>query len=895
MRIVAAFRAWLESLLRHGRADREMDEELRFHLDMETERQQRAGLSPEEARRRAVLALGGLERTRDAVRDARGSSWAEHLPQDLRQAARRLVRTPGHTAAAVLTLALGIGANTVIYSVVDGVLLRAVPFADARRLVVVWGTDRHSGTTREPVSWPDYLDLAARSRALDGAAAIAAVDLTLAPDEGDPLWVSGMSASAEFLRLVGVRPIAGRLFTADDDRPGIAPVAILGESIWRSRHAADPGVIGRTIRLNDIPHVVVGVVPHGADFGLDQIHARAAYHGPYNGAGEVDAWVPLQASEAAYPRATHPFFMLGRLSAGTSVAVAQTELANVAGELEREYPQANDGRSVHVEGLQEVVLGPTRPVMLLLLAAVTLVLLVACVNVANLLLARGRARAREVAVRKALGAGRRLGRQFLTEAVLLALLGGVAGVLLSLGGLRLLLALAPADIPRVAEVGLNLRVLLATLAVALGAGLAFGMVPTWQAFQVDVMATLRGESSAESGGPGARRFREGLVVAELALSVTLVVSAGLLIRSFWSVLEVDPGFRPEGVAKAEFRLPRSRYPADYREWPAWKEVHEFDQRLLDQVRAIPGVTEAAIANVHPLDAGYTNSFAIVGREAEGQDWPEISVRMVTPGYFATLGVSRLAGRDFSDGDDAAAAPVAVINHTAARRFFGPQDPLGHQIRFWGADRRIVGVVGDERIQGLTQAAPPAVYVPTGQAPRPGVVFARTAGDPADLVEPLRRAVLAVDPALAVFGAEPLSNTLRQSVGQRRFAMLVLGTFAALTFLLALVGIHGVLSYTTSQRTREIGIRLALGATGTGVTGLVLRGGLRLAALGTALGLAGAALGSRLLGSLLYGIAAIDPLTFGVVGLVAISAALLAIWLPARRAAGVAPITCLRAE
>jgi putative ABC transport system permease protein len=891
-------RLWtrLEALLRRGRVDQETAEELRFHLDMETAKHVRAGLPPDEARRQAQLALGGVSRTQDAVRDERGSNWLEHLPQDLRYAVRRLRHTPGFTLVAVLTLALGIGANTAIYSVVDGVLLRAIPFAEGKRLVMVWETDRRSSTTREPGSWPDYVDLAERARTLDATAAFSGMEVTLTPDQGEPYRVSGMGVTQSFFPMVGVRPILGRLFTPEEDRPGGPKVTVLGEALWRSHYGADPGIIGRTIRFDDVPYEVIGVVPRGADFGLDQIHGRAAYHATYIGTGEVGAWAPLQASAEATPRSTHPFLMLGRLAPRITVEQAQEELAEIAADLERTYPRDNTARGVNLETLQQVVFGPTRPMMLLLLGAVALVLLVACVNVANLLLARGAARTREVAVRGALGAGfGRLGRQCLTESVVLALVGGAAGLLLAVGGLRALLALAPADIPRVGEVGLNLRVLIATLVLSITVGLAFGLVPTIQAFHVDIMGTIRGSSPGGSGGPGARRFRDGLVIAELALSVTLVVSAGLLIRSFWSVLNVDPGFQADGVVKAEFALPESRYPADYRIWPAWKEVHAFDRKLLEEVRAIPGVTSAALANAHPLDAGFTNSFTVVGREAEARDWPEISVRVVTPDYFSTLGVKLENGAVFTDADDATAPAVAVINQESVRRFFPSQDPIGQQINFWGIPRRIVGVVADERIHGLTESPPPSIYVPTAQNPRSGVVFARTDGDPATLVEPLRRALRAADPGLAVYGAEPLTLTLRESQGQRRFAMLVLGVFAGVTFLLALVGIHGVLSYTTSQRTREIGIRMALGATGGGVTGLVMRGGLRLAAIGTGLGLVGAALGSRLLAGMLYGIPRLDPATFLAVAVVAIGAALLAVWLPARRAAGVTPISCLRAE
>ncbi|HWA58141.1 MAG TPA: ABC transporter permease [Gemmatimonadales bacterium] len=896
MSVFARLWARVEAIVRRNKVDRETAEELRFHLDMETAKLEGRGLTPVEARRRAQLALGGVGRTLDAVRDERGTNWLEHLPQDLRYAGRRLARSPGFTTVAILTLALGIGANTAIYSVVEGVLLRALPFADASRLVQVWETDRKSGTTREPASWPDYVDFVARARSLDGSAALMGSEVTLTPSDGPAVRISGMSVTREFFPLVGVTPLLGRLFGPEEDRPAGPRVVVLGEGLWRSGFGADPGIVGRTVRVNDQEYQVIGVVGHGADFGLDQIHARAAYHAPYSGTGEVGLWTPLQAAEADFPRSTHPFFMLGRLARGVSVADAQQELAQVAQELELSYPNSNAARGVHVERFQDVVFGPSRPMMLLLLGAVGLVLLVACVNVANLLLARGTARAREIAVRGTLGAGRgRIAQQCLVESVLLAVLGGVAGTGLAWLGLKLLLALAPADIPRVSEVGINGPVLLTTLLVSLGVGLVFGMVPTIQAFHVDLMGTIRGESTGVSSTPAGRRFRAGLVVTELALSVGLVVAAGLLIRSFWSVLQVNPGYEARGVVKAEFQLPATRYPEDYRIWPAWKEVHDFDRRLLEAVRAIPGVENAAIGNANPLDAGFTNSFTVPGREAEARDWPEISIRIVTPSYFPTLGVASISGRQLSDGDDAQAPMVAVINQAAARRFFEHQDPVGQQIRFWGATRQIVGVVGDERIHGLTLPAPAAVYLPTGQAPRSSVVFARVTGDPAAFVEPLRRAVLAADPGLAVYAAEPLTETVRESQGQRRFAVTVLSAFALVTFLLALVGVHGVISYTTSQRTRELGIRMALGATHRMIAGLVLHEGLRLALLGTGLGLLGAVAGTRLLSGMLYEVKPLDPLTYLAAGTLAVLLAVVAVWLPARRAARVAPSACLRAE
>lgn len=896
MRFLSDIRNRLDAL-RHGpRADRELQEELAYHLDMSAARFEQAGVAPDEARRRARAALGGVAQTREAVRDASGVRLFDDLVADLKYAFRQLRRSPAFTAVAVATLALGIGVNTAIYSVINGVLLRPVPFRDPGALVMVWETDRQSGTTREPSSWPDYEDFTRGTRTLSGLAAIAGLQSNLTQPGAEPRRLTTVGATSGYFALMGIRPLMGRTYTDAEDGPGGANVILLGESLWRREFAANPAIVGSNIRLDDSSYQVIGILPAGADFALDQLHARAAYHAPYTVAGDVDAWMPLRASSATTPRQTHPFLVVGRLAPRNTVATAQHELETIAAELERTYPE-NKARGVHIEPLERVVFGAVRPVLLLLLGAVALVLLVACVNVANLLLARGAARTREVAVRGALGASLgRLSRQFAVEAILLTLFGAVAGVALAWGGLHVLLALAPADIPRVASAGIDLRVLGATLAVSLIVGIAFGLVPTSQAFHVNVTSAIKGEGGANSGDRGRRRFREFLVVTELAMSVMLVACAGLLVHSFWSVLRVDPGFRAEGVLKAEYQLPPGRYPANnYSIWPKWNEIHRFNDAVLTRVRALPGVEAATIAAAHPLDAGFTNSFTIVGREAEAKNWPEIRMRLVTSDYFKTMNVALREGRVFDATDDASAPFVAVLNEAAVKQFFPSTSPLGQEIRFWGTKRRIVGVVGNERIQGLTEEAPPAVYAALGQAPMSaGVLLARTSGDPTALENEIRAAIRSVDPELALFGVEPLSNTMLESVGQRRFATLVLGTFAAATLFLALVGVHGVLSYTTSQRTREIGIRVALGATSSEVTRMVLRGALGLALTGVVIGIAGAFAGSSLLASLLFGVTRLDPLTYIGVTVLVVGGATFATWLPARRAARVQPTEALRA-
>ena len=765
---------------------------------------------------------------------------------------------------------------------------------DADRLIVVWETDRGSSTTREPASWPDYVDYTRDARTLKATAAVVGGDLSLTTDEGEPVRASVMAATWGFLDLMGVKPIVGRAPTAEEDRPESALVAMLGERFWRNRFAGDPQIIGKTVRLNDEAHTIIGVVPAGLDFGLDQIYSRAAYHGSWLGTGDVDVWVSAGQTVGDVPRNSHPIFMLARLADGVSLSQASTELEGLAAGLERTYPE-NANRGVLLESLMDVTLGPVRPVLLVLLVAVALLLLVACVNVANLLLARGARRLREVAVRSALGAGRgRLARQFMVETVLLTAVGAVAGFGLAQFALRALLAMAPADIPRLSEVGLDGRVLGVTVLVAVLVGLVFGLVPTLQSFRVDVMSQIKGDSPL--GGRPTNKLRNGLVIAELALSVMLVLSAGLLVRSFRNLMSVDPGFKTSGVLKAAWLLPPTRYPRVFDSFPNWEPHHRFTNAVLANARNIPGVTSVGVAGTHPLEPGFTNSWAIVGREEESRNFPEMSIRVVTPGYFQALGLVTISGRVIEETDATRGPAVVVVNRAAAERFFKNQDPIGQQIRWWGIPRRIVGVVENERIHGITEAAPPAAYAAFSQAPmQTGVLFVHSDGDPMALAGQVREAIRVADPAIAVFGIEPLKTTLVSSVGQRRFAMMVMAVFGFTTLLLAMIGIYGVLSYATEQRTSEIGIRAALGASRERVVGLVVRQGALLTAAGLGLGIAGALAGSKLLAGLLFGVGRLDIPTYVMVPIAVLGAALLAMWVPAWRAARVAPVEALRRE
>jgi predicted permease len=885
----------MRALVSRRTAERDLEDEVRLHIELETEAGLRRGLSDAAARREALRSFGGIDRFKEETRDTRGLVFLDELRQDLRVSLRLLRKSPHFTLAAVLTLALGIGANTAIFSVVNAVLLRASPFAEPDRLVMVWETDRNSDTAHEPAAWPDVVDMRARSRSLDAIGTMVGWDATLT-GAGEPERVVALGVTPNLPELLGVQPLAGRSFEAGEGVMGGARVAMLAEEYWRRRFDSDPGVVGRTFSINEEPTTIVGVLPAETDLGIAQVHARADYSVPLGGPS-VELWIALEPTEEAFPRQTHPFLTIGRLAPGATLAAAQEELAALMSELEAAFPE-NEARGVNLEHYAEVTFGPMRPALFVLMSAVALVLLVACVNVASLLLARLTARAREVAVRRALGASTaRIGRQFLVESAVLTLMGAAAGVALAYVGLDVLVALAPPDIPRLTGATIDVRVLGFTAAVAAMVAIAFGMLPVLQARRLDLQSVLKVQPGRRiSEGLEGRRFRGTLVVAEVALAVTLVIGAGVLLRSFWMLAGVDPGFRTANVLKVQYQLPDTRYGGDRSNWPDVPSVTGFHERFLAEVRALPGVTAGAIASAHPLEQGFTNSFVVVGREDEARDWPEIRTRFITPGYLETLDVPLLAGRDLAETDRSLGTPVIVINRAAAERYFAGRDPIGEQIRFWGTSRQIVGIIGNELFGGVDAQAEPAAYGPLAQAPSGNVVLlVRTEGDPRTLIGAIQRVFHQQDPQLALHGVEPLDLTLSSSIARPRFTATLLALFGGVAILLAIIGVHGMLSYTVAQRAPEVGIRMALGATRGNVVGLVLREGALLALLGIVLGLAGAAAGSRLIASLVYGVTPRDGVTFGVVSISVLAMAGLASWLPARRAARADPMDALRAE
>ena len=871
-------------------AQRSVDDEVRFHLEMRARELEAGGLDAQAARARAMKEFGDVDRARRALlgpaaereRRLRRRQWRDELRQDVRYGWRQLTSSPSFTATAILTLAIGIGATAAIFSVVNGVLLRPLAWAEPERLVMVWENDRVSGTVREAASVPDFHDFRERNRVFERMAMFVTLEQNLTERGEEPARVKVAAVSADLSALLGISPLIGRAFEPEEDVPGGARVALLAASFWRSRFGEDRAVLGRAVMLDDSLYTIVGVLPSDAEF------PDAA----------TDLWIPAQLGPTSLPRVTHPVSVLARLRPGIQLTAAQAEMSRIASELEAEYPESNRARGVFVEPLDAVVFGGIRPALLVLLAAAGLLLLIACANVASLLLARGMARAREIAVRATLGAGgARLTRQFIVESLLLSFIAAVLGVLVARLGLRGLLALLPADLPRASAVTVDAAVLGLAVLIATGVGIVFGLVPTWQARRLDLQTALKSESD-RSGTAGRSRqaARSTLVVMEVAISVMLVIAAGLLVRTVSALRHVDPGFRAEGILRMEFQLPESRYPRDFATFPDWPRTHALYAALDAQLARVPGVESAAVAAHHPLNPGFTNSFVIVGQEDESASQPEIYVRAVSPGYFPTLSLAVLEGRALRSDDRTDAPMAAVINEAALRRFFPDGRAVGRHLQWWGITREIVGVVGNERFRGLAAETPPAVYIPLAQAPmNSGSLLVRTVGSPRAIAPAVRAAVRAADPDLAVFDIATLDETITRSIARERSTMLLLGVFAAVALFLALIGVHGVLGYAVAQRRRELGVRLAMGAERADLLRMVLGQGMRLTIPGVLLGLGAALFATRLLASLLFGVTTTDVVTWVAAPVLIMTVAHVASWLPARRATSIDPAVALRAD
>ena len=807
------------------------------------------------------------------------------LSQDLRYAFRTLVRWPGFTAVVVLTLALGIGANAAIFSVVNAVLLRPLPYADPDRLVLVLGTptDGDSAKVGALSSYPDFADFRQRAKSFSQLGVVSVAQTTVTGKSFEPTIVSGSPVSANLFSMLGVSPALGRSFVPEEDRVGAEPVVIVSDAFWRQRLSANPNVIGSSVSVNGRPATIVGVMP-----------PRFAFPG-----GAV-LWYPAADPNDAQSRGRHSYTIVGRLAPGTTEASAGREVAAIARQLETEYPADNAKRGARVQGMAEAIVGDVRPALFVLLGSVGLVLLIVCVNVANLFLARAAARSREVAVRTALGAARgRLAQQFLTESFVVTAIGSALGLAVAYWGSRLLVSRAPQSIPRANEIGIDANVLLFMLALAVVTAVIFGVLPAMQMSRGVPIAALREGGRGSRGGRAQRGLRQALVVSEVALAVVLVVGAALLVKSFWKMQRVDPGFVPDRMLVAQIQLPQSRYAG----FADADRVRAFYADLQARLAARPEVQSVAIAMQHPLAPGWTSSFTIAGREPPpaGQE-PESSIRPVTPGYFRAVGAKLVRGREIQESDGVGAPGVVVINEAFARLHFPNEDPIGRRIgraawwRGMPTSYEIIGVVADERFQGPRAPADPATYFALPQfTMNDNWVLVRTKGDPKAFIPTLRQTVWAMDRDLPLENVRTMDEVLGESVADSRFNTALLSLFAVVALLLAAIGIYGVLAYTVAQRTSEIGVRMALGAQRSSVLRLVVGNGLALTLGGVVIGSVGAVVATRALERLVFGVSTRDPGVFALVGLMLTAVAVCAALVPALRASRVDPIVALRSE
>lgn len=870
---------------RRERVLEDLDQEIRDHIDRETQDNVERGMAPQEARQAALRKFGNVTRVKEDARELWRFFWLEQLWQDVQFGFRMLRKSPGFTAIAVGTLALAIGANTAIFSVVYAVLLRPLPYLNPGQLTTLFENKLQEGVNKTGCSYPDFEQWRAQNHVFSGMAGTSGHSLTLT-GHGDPDDITTEVVTSDFFSILEVKPLVGRTFTPEDAKRGAAPVVIIGENLWRSRFGADPKIVGSSITLEKRPFTVVGVMP-------------ASFRPPPFDEGR-ETWIPV-AQDPLFSgfmtrRGGHWLVVLARMKPGVSAAQAQAEMDTIAARLAKDSPE-DSGWTVSLVPLQEFTVGPVRRALLVLLAAVGVVLLIACVNIANLLLARATSRAREMGVRVALGAGRnRIVRQLLTESVVLGLFSGALGVGLAFWGVHAFRSFLPSDLPRVHEIRIEGWVLGFALLLSIGASLVFGLAPALFAAEGNVQASLK-EGGAQAGRGGTRkRVRNFLAVAEIALATVLLVAAGLLIRSFVALTSVSPGFDADRLLRADISLPRFQYSKP----PQW---NAFSNSLLARIHAQAGMQDSAIAVPLPLASGFVNlSFEIEGNPplppgiSRTADYVSVS-----PGYFHVMQIPLVRGRTFNEQDVASTPRVALISEALAQIYFPNQDPIGKQMIFGfppdgAAPREIVGIVGDVRDVRLDQKPGPMMYVPFAQAPIwGGEIVVRTNLSPSSAANTIRGDVRSIDPDLPVTDVEMMTTALSESVAQPRFGTVLLSLFGVLAVVLAAAGIFGVISHWVASRTREIGIRMALGATPRIVLRLVLSESAKLLLLGLALGIAGALAIGRFFSTLLFGVRPADPLTYAAVALLLVLVALAASYVPARRAMRVAPMVALKYE
>ena len=803
------------------------------------------------------------------------------LWQDLRYGARMLLKTPGFTLIAVLTLALGIGANTAIFSVVNAVLLRPLPFAEPDRLVMIREM-KPPDFPQFAISPANFLDYKKQNTVFESLVAMRPATFNLT-GLGDPERLRGLSLTGGFCAMLGVQPQIGRDFLPEEDQPGRDNVVILSHGLWQRRFGGDLKILNQEISLGGRAYTVVGVMPPTFQF-LDRTS---------------EIWAPISFTpQEVQHRGGHSLARaIGRLKPGVTLDQARAEMSAIADRLALQHPGTNKGWNVRIWSLLDFTVGSVKPALLVLLGAVAFVLLIACANVANLLLARAAARGSEIAIRTAMGAGRwRIVRQLLTESALLALVGGIAELFLAKWGLDLLQTLAPQNLPRMNDVSLDGRVLAFTAAITLLTGMVFGLVPALQSSKPNLNEVMKGAGRGSTEGGGRRFVRSALVVVEIAAALVLLVGAGLMINSFWRLQKVDPGFKPDNALTVSVALPRRKYPEE-------NQRSAFFQQLLEKVSAAPGVRTVGATSLLPLgNDDFVSSFAIQDRPSTQPGVARnTNFFSVSADYFKAMGIPLIRGRLFTEHDTKDSPRVAVINETMAKKIFPDEEPLGKRITFDTREKNpewfeIVGVVGDVKHYGLDQETTMQTYEPyTQQAASSMTLIVRATNEPANLTAEIRNAVLALDNEQPISSIGALNQLVSASVAQRRFSMLLLGVFAAVAMLLAMVGIYGVLSYAVTQRMREIGIRMALGAGRTDVIRLVVGHGMTLTGIGVAAGLGAAFLLTRLMTTLLFGVSATDLATFSLIALLLITVALLACWIPARRATKVDPMMALRCD
>ena len=884
MTLWSRFRFWLLVMVGRSRMESEMDAELRFHIDAFVEDLVRSGVPRDEASRRARIEFGGVERAKEECREARGVSFAESLLQDLHFGLRMLRKSPGFTAVALLTLAIGIGANTAIFSVVYGVLLEPLPYKDPSKLVLLNETTPKVGSVS--TSYPNFLDWRSQSTTFSKMVAICDRSFSLA-GVSQPESISGKAVSPDFLSVVGVRLFLGRGFNSSEEKAGAAPAVLLSYSLWQSHFGADPNVLGRTMMLDGRGYAIIGVLP-----------ANFRWKDKVDVLEPIGVWLGAN-SDAMERGARGDTDILGRLAPSTSLAQARSEMEGIAARLAKEYPATNDQFGVRLRTLREAFVGDTRMAILSLFGAVICVLLIACANVANLLLVRGASRTREVALRIAFGATRqRIIRQMLTESLVLAFLGGILGLAVAVAGTHTITRLLPPDTFMGATVDMNPAVLLFAATLIALAAFAFGLAPAARSAKPDVQLQLKEGGAGAGIGLRQNRLRSIFVVTELALSLVLLAGAGLMMKSLYRLLSVNPGFQTDRILTMEMDLRTAQYDKD----PA---ILNFWQNVLDRVRALPGGQNAALGTVVPM----TDSHSRADITIEGMplpkpgSFPHPDVHVVSEGYANALGVPLLRGRTFTETDNENGQTVAMINAMLAREFFPNGDAVGKRFMFGHPSSTkepkwltIVGVLGDTKLYGLAHAARLEVYVPFRQAPQGHMnLIVKSAVDPTALVSAIRGEVSSIDKDQPIFAISTMNQLVRDSVSTRMFTLILLGLFSGLALVLAAVGIYGVISYSVAQRTRDIGIRMALGASQSDVLRDVLGLGLRLTVIGLLLGLAGALAATRVLSTLLFGVQSTDALTFTAVSLILLTVALFASYLPARRATRVDPIVALRYE